>query len=268
VPETPEPVASENPHRPIWEAIFRDGDPKLKKFQRFNMRLPSPPRCKLCYAPYHGLGGLLMKFQGRSPSSKNPLYCSLCDQFLRNFPGGAEVDMTIVFADVRDSTGLSRQLAPEKFMKAMKNFYDATFPILNDHDGFIADVRSDSVVATFPPGFSGSDHAAKAIGAICDLLRTPVSTPDGSPLQFGIGAHTGAVWIGTMTGTRVGFEGVSAEGYAAIIGARLCAASGPGEALVSAATCKAANADTAKLEHRSLDLKGTAGPVDAYVFRA
>ena len=41
----------------VWYAVFGPGHPDLLKQQRFHKRLPSPPRCKLCLAPFHGIGG-------------------------------------------------------------------------------------------------------------------------------------------------------------------------------------------------------------------
>lgn len=258
-------AAQSNPHKLIWESIFKHGDPKLKKFQRLNGRLPAAPRCKLCYAPYRGAGGWLMRLQGRQPSSRNPLYCSLCDKFLRSFPGGAEIDMTVLFVDVRDSTGWARRGNGEAFMGVMSSFYDAVMPVLNRHDGFIADVRSDSVLATFPPGMSGSDHARKALAAVDDLLRVDPLSPRGEPILFGCGMHTAPVWIGTMTGRDAGFEGISAEGIGAIVASRLCSESGPREALLSTDACRAAGLEGEGLPTRRLMLKRMSEPVIAHV---
>lgn len=254
-----------NPHKPVWEAIFKHGDPKLKRFQQLNSRLPASPRCKLCYAPYRGAGGWLMRLLGRQPSSRNPLYCSLCDKFLRGFPGGAEIDMTVLFVDVRNSTGWARRGSGEAFMGVMSNFYDAVIPVLNRHDGFIADVRSDSVLATFPPGMSGPNHARKALAAVDELLRLEPRSPRGEPILFGCGMHTAPVWIGTMTGRDTGFEGISAEGIGAIVASRLCGKSGACEALLSTDACLAAGLSTSSLPIRRLMLKGIAEAVVAHV---
>src|SRR5260370_41464707 len=131
---TPEAASQPDQNREVWFAIFGTGHPDLKKYQRFNMRLPSPPRCKLCYAPYKGVGKLFMRLQNRAPSSRNPLYCSRCDEFLRKFPGGAEVDMTIVFMDVRCSSRLAQNMSPVAFGSAMQICYNRPFPVVNHND--------------------------------------------------------------------------------------------------------------------------------------
>jgi adenylate cyclase len=258
----------ENPNRELWYTIFGVGHPDLHKFQRFNMRLPSPPRCKLCYAPYRGVGRFVMKLQGRAPSSKNPRYCSRCDQFMRAFPGGAEVEMTIVFLDVRGSTGLGERMSPWAFSRGMQRFYAETFGVLYDTDGFIVDVRGDGLLAVYPPGFSGRDHARKALQAAEQLLGKPIVAADGTEFRFGTGVHTGVAYVGTMTGAEAGVEDVTVLGDAVNVAARLCAAAAPGEALVSDAACAAAGLTPGGLEHRDLELKGKSERVGAFVLKA
>lgn len=265
--ESAKQAAPDNPNREIWYTIFGVGHPDLQKYQRFNMRLPSPPRCKLCYAPYRGLGSLLMRFQGRAPSNKNPRYCSRCDQFLRKFPGGAEVEMTLMFLDVRGSSVLAGKMQPMEFSRVMQNFYARTFPVINETDGFINDVRGDGLVVVYPPGFSGPQHALKAMRAVNELLRAPILAPDGSPIRFGIGLHTGVVYIGTMTGAEAGVEDVTVLGDAANLAAHLCSSSLPGEALVSDAAYAAAGMGIGRIETRAVEIKGRSEPLTVRVVK-
>lgn len=265
--ETVKQAPADNPNREIWYTVFGVGHPDLKKYQRFNMRLPSPPRCKLCYAPFHGIGKLVMRFQGREPSNKNPRYCSRCDQFLRKFPGGAEVDMTLMFLDVRGSSALADKMSAMDFSRVMKNFYAGTFPVINETDGFINDVRGDGLFVVYPPGFSGPDHAHKAMRAAETLLRKTIAAPDGTPIRFGMGIHTGIAYIGTMTGAEAGVEDVTVLGDAPNVAAHLCSSCRPGEALVSEAACAAAGLDLSRLEPRKVDLKGKPEPVTARVVK-
>jgi adenylate cyclase len=241
-----------NPHQAVWHAIFAVGHPDLKKYQRFNQRLPSPPRCKLCYAPYRGVGSLLMRLQGRAPSNKNPRYCSRCDIFLRKFPGGAEVETTIMFIDVCNSTALAESMGPIKFSRLMQRFYTATFPVLNQSDGFILDVRGDGLLAVYPPGFSGEDHAAKALAAARGLLGLDIA----EGVQLRIGVHTGIAYLGTMTGTEAGVEDVTVLGDAANVAARLCAIAAMGQALASQAALEAAGLPILDDALRHIEIKG------------
>src|SRR5512132_2635847 len=62
--------------------------------------LPSPPRCMICAAPFKGPFTPVLRFFGRSPHPRNPRYCGLCMNVLLSGRGGAEVELTSLFADV------------------------------------------------------------------------------------------------------------------------------------------------------------------------
>lgn len=58
-----------------WRKVLLTGDPLSRWLKRLFRATPSAPRCKLCYAPFRGLGGKLLGFTGFAPSRKNPLFC-------------------------------------------------------------------------------------------------------------------------------------------------------------------------------------------------
>lgn len=251
----------------LWRTIFAVGHPKLRSYQRLNLMLPSPPRCKLCFAPYAGVGKVVMALQGRSPSNRNPRYCSLCDKFIRANPGGAEVLLSMTFVDVRDSTALAERLGPTGFSQAMNRFYVSTTGVLNESDGFIIDLVGDEVVALYPPGFSGTDHARKAIYAAHALTKLDIHA-GGTKLRIGVGVHTATVFIGTVMGAKTGIEDVRALGADVNATARLASVAGPGEALVTQAAWAASGLDSKGREPRSVPIKGLAAPMDVRVLRA
>jgi adenylate cyclase len=253
----------------LWHTIFAVGHPALRSFQNFHRRLPSPPRCKLCLAPFKGIGSWLMALQGKGPSNRNPRYCSACDKFLRAYPGGAEVEMSMVFVDVHGSTLLAEKMTPTEFSRTMNAFYAAATRVLNSTDGFIIDLVGDEVVALYPPGFSGADHARKSLLAAEQLIRLSVPAAGaGTPLELGVGANTGVAYIGTVTGAQAGIEDVRALGDQVNVTARLASVARPGEALLSEATCKASGLDLDRLERRSLEVKGREAPFAVRVLRA
>lgn len=252
----------------LWYTIFAEGHPELQAYQRFHRWLPSPPRCKLCYAPFRGVGSIWMNLRGKGPSNRNPRYCSACDKFLRAFPGGAEVEMSMVYVDVRDSTPLAERFSPADFGQVMTAFYQTAVRVLNDGDGWMAEVVGDSALAVYPPGFSGPDHARKAVQAAADLVNESITAPDGSSVYFGVGVHTGVVYIGTMTGAEAGIEDLTVLGDNVNIVARLASVALPGEALISEASWDAVGAEADDLERRQLELKGKSASVDVRVVRA
>ena len=105
----------------------------------------------------------------RRPSAKNPNYCDVCETFVRTHPGGAEVEISMLFADVRGSTGLAEQLRPTDFSKLMNRFFDRANRVVIDSDGLVDKLVGDEIVALYVPAI-GPDHARKALEAAGDLL--------------------------------------------------------------------------------------------------
>jgi adenylate cyclase len=250
----------------VWRAIFAEGHPKLKQFQRLHMRLPSPPRCKMCFVPFGGLGGAFMRWRGKGPSQRNPRFCNACDAFITAYPGGAEVELSILFVDVRNSVGLAERLGPTAFSNVMRDFYTVATQSLIDTDGFVIEFIGDAVAGIYPPGFCGPEYAHKAIAGAEHLLRDKMpSTRDGTELLIGVGVHTGTVFIGTVAGAEGGYHDVQPLGDNVNVAARLSGMAEPRQALISEATLIAAGCNLVGLESRRLDLKGRASPIAAYV---
>src|SRR5512134_3719519 len=73
-----------------------------KSLRRIMRSLPRDPRCKFCNAPFQGIGATIVRVLFRKQrSTLNPRFCNLCEIASREFPGGAQVPMSILFADVR-----------------------------------------------------------------------------------------------------------------------------------------------------------------------
>ena len=104
-----------------WEALLVKGHEPLKVAQRIFRRLPHDPRCKLCLNPFGGVGGKMIGLLGHKPSRKNPNICQYC--FDRLPTGGIEIDIGVVFADVRASTALGEQSDATTFAERLNEFY-------------------------------------------------------------------------------------------------------------------------------------------------
>jgi adenylate cyclase len=250
----------------LWRMIFAEGHPKLKSYQRLHKLLPSPPRCKMCFAPFAGIGGMIMRLRGKGKNKRNPAYCDACDRFLSAFPGGAEVVLSMIFADVRGSVKIGEQMTPMDFSRLMNKFYSQAAEALIETDGFILEAEGDHVIGVYPPAFSGSRHAHKAITASQHLLAaTHRVVSKAMRVPIGIGVHTGNVFIGTTIAGEAGVQAISILGDNVNVAARLAESAQPDEALVSEASCSAAGWKIADLERRELQLKGKTGTTIAWV---
>ena len=85
--------------------------------------LPADPRCRICHYPFYGIGGVLARnLLGVEPSKLNPQLCNVCEKACRRYPGGTEIEMSLLFADVRGSTGIAEHLSPAAFSRLIKRF--------------------------------------------------------------------------------------------------------------------------------------------------
>jgi len=248
----------ENGNEELWHTIFALGHPDLSKQQRLHGRLPKDPRCRMCNAPFAGLGGLYMRMRGKKISSRNKHYCNACDGFLETFPGGAEVELSVLFADIRHSTAFAESAGPKAASDRVNRFLDAASEAITDNDGFILAFYGDCIVAVWPPGFSGPDHATKALAAarkVAELTRIGEE-----PIPVGVSVHKGEVFIGTVQAAKGLFRDVSIFGVEVNKTARLAGLAEPGAVLASGAILAAAGETP---ETQSYDLKGISEPVMA-----
>jgi adenylate cyclase len=250
----------------VWERILTGNDRGLQRIRRILGALPSPPRCKLCNAPFRGPGGVLMRAVGRGQSPLNRRLCKFCMNAAGKIPGGAEVELSVLFADVRGSTAMAERMVPQDFSHLMARFYGAAARVIDERDGIVDKFLGDGAVALFIPGFAGSDHAADAIAAARALLEQTGNDGPEPWIPVGAGVHTGKSFVGSFgEGDARDF---TALGDTPNTAARLTELAGAGEILISAETALAADLKTTGLERRTLVVRGREKSVDAWVSKA
>src|ERR671936_252109 len=236
----------------MWRQMLTGNYPRLHRMRRLWGALPSPPRCKLCNAPFRGPGGVLMRAIAYGPSQLNRRLCKWCLRAVQKEPGGAEVEISVLFADVRGSTALAERMPADEFSRLMARFYGAAAEVIDEHEGIVDKFVGDGAVALFIPGFAGSDHAADAIAAARALLEQ-TGNGDGSEPWIPVGAavHTGMSFVGAIgEGDARDFTALGDTVNAA---ARLSGLARAGEVLISSECAAAAGYDTSGLERRTLE---------------
>jgi adenylate cyclase len=163
-----------------WRTMLVDTSP-YRTIRRIHSRIPSAPRCKMCAAPFAGPGGIFMPLLGHPRWAKNPKYCAGCFRILRENHGGAEVECSLLFADVRGSTPLAERMRPSEFTRLMGRFYDTATAVLVDHDAFVDKFVGDEIIGIFVPALAGNAHAKRAIDAAQLLLRRTGHADGNSP---------------------------------------------------------------------------------------
>ena len=256
---TPPPDATEE----IWRALLTGKDPSIAVLRRRFRRLPSEPRCKLCAAPFRGPGRIVTRLFMHGQSTANPMLCSLCFGQLRDGPGGAEIEISVLFADIRGSTGIAERTSAAQFRGLVQQFYRRAAKAIHDHDGIVDKFLGDGIMALFIPVVSGNQHARRAIEASEAVLRA-VLDPEliAGGVQVGAGVHTGTAFVGTVgSDDKLDF---TALGDTVNVAARLGSDAGAGEVFVSGTAWAAAERGDDH-EHRQLEVKGRAESLDVVV---
>lgn len=255
----------------VWRKYLTEGNLRGRYYRRLWGLLPSDPRCVNCHRPFEGIGSVLMRLIWGDlalSSGKNPRFCNGCYAFTAEYPGGAEIELTMLFVDVRGSTALAESMDDTEFSRLMNRFYQATIRVLVRERAFIDKLVGDEVTALFIPGYAGEKHAQKGVSAGRQLLAvTGHGDPDGPWIPVGVGVHTGVAWVGSIAGARGAAADWTALGDNVNIAARLASSARPGEVLVSEATIRAAGLDETGLESRDLKLKGKREAVSVRVIR-
>lgn len=177
--------------------------------------------------------------------------------FCRRCPGGAEVELTMLFADLRGSMAMAQQIPPAEFARTMNQFYASATEVLIQTDAYIDKLIGDEVVGLYFPLFAGRAHARRAVEPARELLRaTGYGNPGGALFPAGIGVHTGIAYVGTVAGAEGTVTDIAALGHDVNITARLSSTAAAGEALISEAACQASGLDLDHLSRRQVDLKG------------
>jgi adenylate cyclase len=260
--QPPEPDADSEA---FWRDFLTHGDPKERSLRGVFKRIPAGPRCMLCAAPFQGVGAPLMRMIGKRPSGKNPTMCTTCFTFMSEHHGGAEIPASFLFADIRGSTSIAEGMSATDFRSLLDRFYGTATAVVFEHDGSVDKFVGDELIALFYPLLAGEHHAAAAIAAGEALLRaTGHGAPGGPWVPLGAGIHTGPAWIGAVGDAQ--HTELTALGDAVNTTARLAAAAGAGEILVSAEAALAVGLEQG-LPRRTLDLKGKSGPTEVVILR-
>jgi adenylate cyclase len=216
-----------NPNEAMWRAILDGTDPTYARTRARLKLIPGTPRCKMCAAPFGRPGGLLMRLWGRAPWPKNPDYCGACFQLLDRYHGGAEIESSFLFADIRGSTTLAEGISPTAFRTLLDRFYDVAAHVLVANDGIVDKFVGDEVVGIFIPALARDEHPARAIAAARALLDATGHGDRGGPwLPVGVGVATGTAFIGSVGESHTAT--MTALGDIVNVTARLASAAGAG----------------------------------------
>src|SRR5882724_4028045 len=158
---------------PLWRAIFSGEHPELRRGRKM-FRLMSPTahdRCRLCYAGFDGFSAPVMRAIGRGQWLRNPHFCEKCESVLAQERGGAEIEIAMLYADVRGSTQLAAGMRPAEFAALMQRFFQTAIKVFTWTDAIVDKMVGDEVIGIYVPCLTGPDYRQRAVAAGLKLLR-------------------------------------------------------------------------------------------------
>jgi adenylate cyclase len=246
-----------------WQKAWSAHAKSLRTLRRVMKRLPAEPRCKICYAPFSGMGSRVVRPFGYRQSRKNPRMCSVCFEDAPD--GGMELEGGVLFADVRGFTTLSETTSPGELADLLNRFYKVATDALIHHDGVIDKLVGDEVMGLFLPPIVDGDTCAQMAGAADELLRAVGFGSGEEPLlPVGVGLAFGPLYAGNVGGASE-VRDFTALGDAVNTAARLQGAAGAGQIAMSERVYGAVAASYPGAEAVELELKGKSAPVAARI---
>ena len=148
--------------------------------------------------------------------------------------------VTVLFADVVDSTGLGERLDPEQFAEIMNGAFAFLNASVTKYGGTIARLLGDAILAFFGAPVAHEDDAERAVRAGLDIQAAArdyaerVRRSYGVDFEVRVGINTGLAVLASV-GDEIRTE-YTAMGDTTNVAARLQSAAAPGTVLISADT--------------------------------
>jgi adenylate cyclase len=266
---TQEISAKDKKQKELMERSLASPDKSfIGRYRQFFTLLPSDPRCAACHAPFEGAGGTFVRVVlNKKRSQLNPLFCNQCEESAKRLKAGVEIEMSMLFADIRGSTPLAESMSAPEFRQLIDRFYTESTHVLTHSLALIDKLAGDEVSGFYIPSYIGRDYAWVAVESAREILRvTGHANPGGPWAPVGVGVNTGQAYFGTV-GSGDSLVEITALGDEVNVAARLASQAAAGEVVLSESTVYKAGLDTANLEPRRLALKGKSEPVDVWVMQ-
>ncbi|MCX7029113.1 MAG: HAMP domain-containing protein [Spirochaetes bacterium] len=116
------------------------------------------------------------------------------------------LNLTILFADIREFTSLSETMGPEDNFKFLNSYLSRMGPIIRNHHGFIDKYLGDGIMALFPGEPSDAVRAAVEMQQELYTYNPQRQRMNYPPIRVGIGVHSEKVILG-IVGEKERMEG-------------------------------------------------------------
>ncbi len=111
-------------------------------------------------------------------------------------------EMTILFADIRSFTSISEKMTPKENFDFINSYLEFMEPAINSNKGFIDKYIGDAIMALFGNKTDDALNAALSMRKQLFLLNKQLISENKTPVNIGIGIHTGNLMLGIVGGSE------------------------------------------------------------------
>jgi class 3 adenylate cyclase len=165
--------------------------------------------------------------------------------------------LTILFADVVDSTALSTRVEPETYRLVVGRYRDIVLHMVDRYEGHIGSTKGDGLLAVFGHPTAHENDVQRAVRAGLEITREVAHLSEQTQRRFGIeiavrvGVHRGLVYLDTAQD--------DVYGLAANLAARVSGLAAPNSLVVSDAVAALVGNDFELEDRPAAPVKGVEG---------
>lgn len=144
--------------------------------------------------------------------------------------GGKEMNVTVLFCDIRNYTSLSFTLEPRQVASMLNRYFPAMVKCVFRWGGTLEKYIGDALMAIWGAPFEMplEQQVKRAAAAAVEMQRAVVGM---TPIEIGIGINTGRAFVGNIGDES--YLQYAAIGSTTNLAARLCSCAGSGEIILS-----------------------------------
>jgi class 3 adenylate cyclase len=167
--------------------------------------------------------------------------------------------LTILFADLVDSTVLSTRVEPETYRTVVGRYRDLVLRVVDRFEGHVGSTKGDGLLAVFGHPTAHEDDVRRAVLAGLEITREVARLSEQAKRRFGVeitvrvGVHRGLVYLDTAQD--------DVYGMAANLAARVSGLAPPGTVVVSDAVAPLIGDAFELAAHPPAAVKGVQGPI-------